>query len=141
MEVLRFMLAGERWGIEAGYVLQVFRLADLARLPGAPPPVLGVTAWRGRMLTVLDLRQALGLAATALDELDRVIALGEERPAFGVLADTVEDIVTLRASAIQPAREGGQARREFLKGVTTDAVVIVDAAALLRGYAPRARGG
>ena len=40
----------ERFAVEARHVVEVFRLAELTTLPGAPPPVAGVTAWRGGLL-------------------------------------------------------------------------------------------
>lgn len=132
LELITFALGSERYAIESEYVRHVFRLAEVSRLPGAQPPVFGVTAWRGSLLTLLDLRAPLGTAATGLGELSRVLVLGRERAVFGVLADAVEDLVTLPESAVRSPAEGVAARRQYVRGITEDAVIVLDAAELLR---------
>jgi purine-binding chemotaxis protein CheW len=132
LEVVTFALANETYAVESRYVLAVFRLTDLSPLPGAEPPVFGVTVWRGELLTILDLRAALGLSVTALNDLSRVIVLGEERPAFGILADAARELVTLPASDVREPPEGVAAKREYLRGVTPDAMLVLEATKLLQ---------
>src|SRR5689334_13461259 len=69
VEALKFALGREHYAIESRYVAGVFRLTKLVPLPGARSPVVGLTAWRGDILTVLDIRQLLGRPAHALDDL------------------------------------------------------------------------
>lgn len=134
LEVITFALANEVYAIESRFVIEVFRLTDLSPLPGAKPPVFGVTGWRGELLTILDLRPVLGLSVGALNDLGRVIVLGEERPAFGVLADAVRELHTLPKSAVRDTPETVAASREYLRGVTADAVLVLDAEKLLRAH-------
>jgi purine-binding chemotaxis protein CheW len=140
VELLTFALASETYALESRFVIQVFRLQELSPLPGAQPPVFGLTPWRGGLLTILDLRQVLGVPATSLDDLGRVIVLGDERPAFGVLADAVHDLVSVPAAAIRAPQEGVAARREYLRGVTGDAVLVLAAEALLRSHLSNRQG-
>jgi purine-binding chemotaxis protein CheW len=135
LELITFALADELYALESRYVVEVFRLANLSPLPGARPPVFGVTAWRGELLTILDLRPMLGLSVGALNDLNRVIILGEERPAFGILADAVRELISLPASAVRDPPEGVAAEREYLRGVTEEAVLVLDAETLLRIHA------
>jgi purine-binding chemotaxis protein CheW len=135
LEVVTLALAGERYAVESRHVVEVFKLRELALLPGAEPPVLGATAWRGGLLTVLDLRPALGLPAAALDDLGHVVVLGGERPAFGILADAVHDVVSLAASDVREPPEGVAMRREFLRGVAPGALLVLDGGKLLSEYA------
>jgi purine-binding chemotaxis protein CheW len=132
LETVTFLLANERYAVESRYVIEVFRLRDLSPLPGAEPPVTGVTAWRGDLLQVLDLRPVLGLPVTALNDLSRVVVLGTARPAFGVLVDAVESIVTIPASRLLAPQDGPAARREYLRGITADAILVLDAERVLR---------
>lgn len=135
LELLTFALANEVYAVESRFVAAVFQLIDLSPLPGAKPPVCGVTAWRGDLLMILDLRASLGLSVAALNDLSRVIVLGEERPAFGILADAVRELVNLPASAVREPPQGVAAQREYLRGVTGDAVLVLDAEQLLRMHA------
>ena len=132
LETVTFALANERYAIESRYVFEVFRLEELSPLPGAKPPVFGVTAWRGELLTILDLRTVLGLPVTALNDLSRVLVLGADRPAFGILADAVHDVVALPASEVRQLPEGVAAKREYLRGITGDTVLVLEATKLLQ---------
>lgn len=125
IEIVTFGLAGETYGIESRYVLEVLRLTDLSRLPGAEPPVLGITTWRGALLNILDLRPMLGLTTAALDDLGRLIVLGKEGPAFGVLVDQVYALVVVPASAVRDPSDGVALRRDYLRGLTAEAVIVL----------------
>lgn len=135
IELMTFRLANETYAIESRYVTEVFPLSQLAALPGAKPPVFGVTAWRGRLLTVLDIRSILGVSATALDDLGRVIVLGQERAVFGILADAIDELVRLALSDVREPPEGVAVAREYLRGVTGKALLVLDAEQLLRLHA------
>lgn len=135
IEVVTFVLANEAYAVESRYVIEVFRLVDLALLPGAAPPVFGITAWRGGLLTVLDLRPLLGVSAAALNDLSRVLVLGATGRSAGILADAVEADVRLRAATVREPPDGVAAQREYLLGVTGDAVLVLDAGKLLRLHA------
>jgi purine-binding chemotaxis protein CheW len=136
LELITFSLGNEVYAIESRYVMAVFRLAELAPLPGAEPPVCGLTAWRGDLLTILDLRGVLGLSVTALDDLSRVIVLGESRAAFGILADGIQDLITLPISEVQSPTAGVAALRTYLRGITGEAVLVLEARELLRLAGP-----
>jgi purine-binding chemotaxis protein CheW len=131
LEVMTFGVADQTYAIETRCVVEVFRLGDLALLPGAQPPTVGLTGWRGRLLTILDLRRILGLSAAAPNGPGYVIVLGAERPAFGILADTLEAIVTLAASDVRSPHDGIAVNRTYICGVAGDALPLLDARALL----------
>lgn len=131
LELVSFTLATETFAIESRYVVQVFRLEDLALLPGAEAPVFGVTAWRGELLTVLDLRPVLGLPVTALNDLSRVIVLGAGRAECGILADAVLELLSVPASELSLPSERRGIRPEVLRGITGNAVLVLDGPRLL----------
>jgi purine-binding chemotaxis protein CheW len=136
LELITFSLANETYALESRAVMAVFRLTDLSPLPGAEPPVSGVTVWRGDLLTILDLRPLVGLPATALNDLSRVIVLGVERPEFGILADAVLQIVSVPASEVQPLSAERPATRDYLRGLTRDAMLLLDGDRLLQLLTP-----
>src|SRR5690606_22692254 len=86
LEVAVFRLGRERYAIELENLFQIFALRDLAMLPGARAPLLGLTPWRGTLLRVLDLAAALGRTQTGIADRGRVLAIGSgERAEFGLL--------------------------------------------------------
>lgn len=132
VELVTFQLGGESYAIEARYLQAVFRLSEFLPIPGARPPIFGVTPWRGQLLTILDLREILGLSTTGLDNMSRVLVLGESTTTFGILTDSVDDIRSISVSTIRPPAEGVAVVRDFLRGITGDAWIVLDAARLLR---------
>jgi purine-binding chemotaxis protein CheW len=127
-----FTLAGERYAIESRYVVEIFRLKDLALLPGARPPVFAITAWRGELLTILDLRAVLGRPTAGLDDLGHVLVLGEGRARFGILVDTAQGAISVPVAEVRPWAEGTAAGGEYLQGITREAVLVLNAERVLR---------
>lgn len=134
LQLLTFSLGGEHYAIELRHVVEVFRLSSLSLLPGAAAPTLGLTAWRGELLPVLDLRQILGLPARGLDDLGFAIVLGEERVPIAVLADAVNEVLSTARERVRPAPEGVAVHRDYVLGVTEDARLVLDAERLLETY-------
>ncbi len=132
IEVVTFDLANERYGIETRHVKEVVRLADFTPVPGAPDFLVGVTNLRGEIVAVVDLRTFLGLAGRGLTDLSRVVVLGGERAELGVLADAAHEVTTLRADEVlEPPEWVAGVGREYLRGVTPGALIVLDGAVLL----------
>ena len=63
IEVLEFLLAGERFGVELLFIGQVIVQKGLTPIPCAPPHVAGAINVRGMIVPVIDLRVLFGLPA------------------------------------------------------------------------------
>ena len=63
LELVGFVLAGARYGIESRFVREVARLTRFTPVPGTPAFVLGITNLRGEILALFDLRHLLGVVA------------------------------------------------------------------------------
>jgi purine-binding chemotaxis protein CheW len=131
IEVLEFTIAGERHAIETAWVHEVHTLKALTPLPCTPAYLAGITTAHGRVLAVIDLKPLFGLPA-GLDDQHKLIVLRDREMEFGLLADQVLGVEGLALADIQPAPPtvaGAQA--EFLRGVTPDRRVVLDARKLL----------
>jgi purine-binding chemotaxis protein CheW len=133
LEVVTFGLAGERYAVETQYAREVVRFTEPTSVPGSPEFLAGLINLRGEIVAVFDLRQFFGLTDRTPTELSRVIVLGAQRGEFGVLADAVGEVATLRIDEVReaPGSVTGAAR-EYLHGVTPGALLVLDGAALLR---------
>lgn len=127
VRLLGFGLSGERYAFELSAVLEVFRPRTLSRLPGANTPLLGLTAWRGELVAVLDLRQMLGLGSEPPGDLRFAMVLGSGGTAVAVPADLVDELLELDPEELRAPAEGVAMRRELVRGVTPDARVMLDA--------------
>lgn len=126
-----FELVDERYAVDARVVLHVHVLTELTPLAGAPAPLFGITHWRGSVLTILDLRGQLGVRTRGLTDLSRVIVIDGGKQPFGILADAARDFINLDEASIRPLAADEAARRNLLRGITDDALLVMDTEALL----------
>lgn len=131
-EVIEFVLAYEKYAIESGFVREIHPLRNLTPLPCTPAHVRGIVNIRGRILSIVDIKKFFDLPEKGLPDLDKVIVLRSDAMEFGILADVISGTRSLSMGELQgslPTLTG--IRAEYLKGVTADRVVVLDAAKLL----------
>jgi purine-binding chemotaxis protein CheW len=133
IEVLTFALAKERYAIESNYVREVIPLTDFTSVPGSPDFIVGVTNLRGEILPIIDLRKFFAVPGKGLTDLSRVLVLGKPGVDFGVLADETYEVVhLLAAELLDPPGTVAGVGREYLRGVTKDALIVLDGSVLLK---------
>lgn len=126
MDILVFFIGEERLAMPLASIVAIIRAAVVTPLPRAVAPVYGVTAWRGRALTVLS----VGANTSSADAERRLIVLGDERRATaGLLVDAVDETRVVARSSLTAAPAG--ARSPMAMGLTDDAVLVLDAETLL----------
>lgn len=132
IEVIEFLLARERYGIEAAHVREVYHLKDLTPVPCTPPFVLGIINVRGQIISVIDIKKFFDLPDKGLGDLNKVIILKSDDMEFGILADAVLDVSKVSLDDLQPSLPTFTGiREEYLKGIAQDRTVILDAESLL----------
>lgn len=132
LEVAEFLLSYEKYALEIKYIQEVCSLKELTEIPGAPPFIMGVINLHGQILSVIDLRKFFDLPIKGLTELNKVIVLHNDEIEFGILVDELLKIAKIPISEIQsslPTLTG--IRADYLKGITKDRMVILDALKLL----------
>ncbi|MBI1988570.1 MAG: chemotaxis protein CheW [Betaproteobacteria bacterium] len=132
IEVVEFVLAYEQYAVETRHVREIHPLEHLTPLPCTPAFVLGIVNVRGEILSVIDLRKFFDLPEKGLTDLNKVIVLESGPMVFGILADAVIGAKRIRLAGIQPSLPTLTGVREaYLKGVTAERTVILDAEKLL----------
>ena len=132
IEIVEFVLAYENYAVETRYVREVCPLENLTPLPCTPAFVLGVVNLRGEILSVIDLKKFFELPEKGLTDLNKVIVLEAESMLFGILADAVLGVRRVSVAEIQPSLPTLTGVREaYLRGVTAERTVILDADKLL----------
>lgn len=129
--VLTFSFGPERWAIDASSVCEVAPLPSVTPTPGGPDWLVGVVNLRGVVLPVADIRRLLGVAPGANDG-GALLVLGSGRPDLGIVVDEATDLVDIawRDLHALPALLRAP-HRAWVRGVTSDALVVIDAGALL----------
>lgn len=132
VELLEFGLADERYALPAHQVTDVQPLRDLTPLPGTPPFLRGLVNIRGRLVSVIDLKKFFDLPEPGITDLHRVVLVAKDGIEIGILADTVEGVRQVPAADIQPPLSTmAGIRAEYVRGVTGDSLVVLDADAIL----------
>lgn len=132
LEVATFALGREQYAIETRHLREVVRGSELTTVPGAPAFVLGLLNLRGDILAVFDLKPFLGVADSSATESARILVLGGNHAEFGIRADAARQVVTLcREDVLEPPAALTGTKGTWVRGVTRDALILLDGAALL----------
>ncbi len=104
---LLLTLSDETYAFPVAHALEILQVPPIVPVPGAPPAVLGIINFRGRILSVTTIRAALGLRPGEPGPAGRVIVTKDLPLNTGILVDGVEGIAEIATGdVIRPA--GGQ---------------------------------
>src|SRR5262249_48916828 len=93
----------------------------------------GVTNLRGHILVVVDLGMFLGVGGQGTTEGAGIIVVGGERAEFGIRTAADPEVSRFRLEEVlEPPPSVAAEVRAVLRGVTADALLVLDGAALLR---------
>jgi purine-binding chemotaxis protein CheW len=122
LEVLAFLLAHETYAIETQFIREVYPLTELTPLPCTPNYIFGIINIRGQILTIIDVKKFFDLPEKGITNLNRVIVVRNEDMELGILADEIIGIKSILGDDII-AGIGA----EYLKGVTEDRLIVLEA--------------
>ncbi len=123
-------LGDSRFGLPMRNILEIQQLPTVTYLPQLPDWVPGVCNLRGNIVSVVDLKQLLGLAATALSPRTRLVVVRTENQDLttGLLVDEVVRITEVEPGLVRkPAGSLAGQLGPYLKGTyeTLDAVICI----------------
>jgi len=127
-----FALGGETYAFASEFVREAYPLKDYTVIPGLPAFILGIVNVRGQIVSVVDLRKFFGLPEKGLGELNKVIILRNDRMEFGIMADLILGSRKVYDEELQASLLTiNGLRADFLKGVTSDSLIVLDADRIL----------
>jgi purine-binding chemotaxis protein CheW len=131
-EALVFHLGEECYAFSSEQVLEVRPLPHLTPLPSAPAFVAGLVNVRGRIVPVLDLRPLFGLPSPP-GTARSIVLLSSARGNVGVLATDRPEVRRLPDLELTRLPTGTPSGLDpiYVRGVTPDMVVVLDAEPLL----------
>jgi len=132
IEVVEFVLSGEHYAVESTQVREVYPLKELTPLPCTPAFILGIINLRGQILAVMDIRRFFDLPIKGITDLNKVIVLQAGEVQVGILADAVLGVRSVSNADLQPPLPTMTGvRAEYLQGVTSDRLAVLNAAKIL----------
>jgi purine-binding chemotaxis protein CheW len=121
-QYLTFTLDGESFAIEILKVREVLDYETPVRIPRSPESLVGVINLRGNVVPVVDMRCILGLPPGEIGKESCIIivetVIEDDTITVGALADSVQKVIDLPASAIgPPPKIGTKLKIELLRGI------------------------
>ena len=132
-QLVVFSLADETYGIPTGYVREVQPLREISPVPCTPDFVVGIINIRGSIYSVVDIRNFLGVPKQEVTDLTKVILVNTAGLEVGILADDVSGSMSVPLAEIKPPlATAASIKEEYVQGVTSDMLIILNLEALMR---------
>ncbi len=121
-QYLTFRLEDEIFALDVAQVREVLDMSPITKVPGTPDFMRGVINVRGSVVPVMDLRLKFGMSRTENSLDTRIIvmeiSMDGEVTVLGTLADSVNEVIDLDPSQIEPPPNIGMRwRTEFIRGI------------------------
>jgi len=131
---LSFSLGNEKYAIPLLSVKEVIAVPDTTPVPFTPSYFLGIMNLRGQIISVIDLRQKMGIKAKGSSETSVIIC--DLAPlTLGVVVDSIDSVLSPREEDISERPEvHGAKNLDFITGVCKreeGLVVLIDIARML----------
>jgi purine-binding chemotaxis protein CheW len=113
-----FRLGDAYFGIPADQIEEVVQVGTFTSVHHAPPFVCGIRNLRGRIVTIIDLKQKLGLGEAESGFNTRIMMVDSEGELVGLLVEAVEDMIFLDPAAVASTQaEVKGINPEVLRGI------------------------
>jgi len=98
IEYVTATIGGQLFGLPISGVQDVFLPERLTRVPLAAPEFAGMLNLRGRIVTAIDMRRRLGLAAPEDGKPRMAIGIESRGESYGLLIDAIGEVLKLPAA-------------------------------------------
>ncbi|WP_373354306.1 chemotaxis protein CheW [Pseudoroseicyclus sp. CXY001] len=118
LKFVTFTVAGQNYCLDIQQIREIRRWAPVTPLPHAAGGVLGVMNLRGAVIPIYDMASRLGLGITEPSERNVVIVVAMDDNLFGLLAETVQEILSVNEDQLLPTPDvKSESTREAIQGV------------------------
>jgi len=121
-QYLTFMLTGEPYAINIQRIKEIIQYGELTEVPRMPAFIRGVINLRGAVVPVIDLSSRFGKLPTVVGRRNCIIIIevevGSETQSIGVMVDSVNAVLEIPATEIEPAPKfGSNIHTDFIAGM------------------------
>jgi purine-binding chemotaxis protein CheW len=122
VQYLTFKLEDEVYATNIAQVREVLEYTRVTKVPRTPAYMRGVINLRGHVVPVLDLKLRFGMSRTEQTVSTCIIivdvSLDGEKTVIGALTDSVQEVIEMDSSMIQPPpRVGTKLNTDFIQGM------------------------
>ncbi|HWP46417.1 MAG TPA: chemotaxis protein CheW [Candidatus Limnocylindrales bacterium] len=102
VKLVIFTLAGDYYAFQGEEVKEILPVGKITYVPGSPEVILGILNVRGDIESVLDIHKLMELPSSKITPASRIIIAAKGDIRSGIQVDSVEDVVDIPKSSIQP---------------------------------------
>lgn len=118
LEFSTFYVGGALCGINILNIQEINKNFDITQVPQAADYVKGILNLRGRIVTIIDLGEKLGLEPVTESKDNRNIIVNADDEHIGLLVDAISDVVSAGQDDIEPSPSNiGGIKGKFFQGV------------------------
>lgn len=132
---LTFHLAGEDYGIEIRFVIEIIGIQKITEVPDMPAFIRGVINLRGKVIPVMDVRARFMLPDRDYDDRTCIIVVNVEGTEVGLVVDEVSEVADIpNANVEPPPRTGKNTGGHYIQGmgkINSDVKILLDVHKLL----------
>jgi purine-binding chemotaxis protein CheW len=135
LQLVTFVLGGERYGVDIHVVREIIRPMECTRLPNAAAGQEGVVNLRGRVVPVVDLRTRMSIGRREHDADTRIVVAELSGTVVGFVVDAVAKVLSVPSSIIEPpppvTREGEKSAVRGVGRLAEGLLILLDLETML----------
>ena len=90
-----FFLGETIWGLDTLDAQEVIRVTEITKVHNAVNYIIGIINLRGKIVTVIDLSDKLGLGASTIGKASRIVIVDWNDEHIGLLIDAISDVIDI----------------------------------------------
>ena len=90
-----FFLGETIWGLDTLDAQEVIRVIEITKVHNAENYIIGIINLRGKIVTVIDLSDKLGLGVSVIGKASRIVIVEWNDEYIGLLIDSISDVLDL----------------------------------------------
>ncbi len=126
IEIATFYVGEALCGIDILNIQEINKQTEVTVVPQSPEYVKGVLNLRGRIVSVIDLGEKIGLSPISMSKENRNVIVDSADEHIGLLVEKISDVMTAETSKIEvpPANIGGIQGKYFSGVFKTDTSLV-----------------
>ncbi len=132
---LTFHLAGEDYGIEIQYVIEIIGIQNITDVPDMPAFIRGVINLRGKVIPIMDVRARFGIEDRSYDDRTCIIVVNIDGTEVGLVVDEVSEVADIPENNVEPAPKTSKSSEDsYIQGmgkINNEVKILLDVHKLL----------
>ena len=114
---LGFIIADTKFALPLASIREILRPSPITLVPRARPHISGILSVRGRITTIFDLREALGLTGTPNGSSGRILLIDGGEEVIGLQVDEVLQVYRLSDDEVELSSDVAGDVSDYISGI------------------------